>query len=326
MEQDFTHQPVMLDKCLEILDHSLDTPRFAIDCTLGLGGHSEAFLQKFPSLFLVGIDKDEEALEIAKKRLDKTGRIAFVHDSFANIASIASSFGRSPDFIFADLGLSSLQIDKAARGFSYMSSGDLDMRMDSSSPLSAKEIINFWSQEELERVFKSCQEPRARYLAKVIAEERKNGEISTTGELSSILDAHTPFKERLQTKKRVFQAVRMEVNGEKSDLEKLLTSSLKICHPGSVIMVESYHSGEDKIVKSFFQEGICPKVPPKFPLEPEPYFKDLTRGSLKAGEEETEKNSRSHSVRLRAVEVLEASKRIKIKDYNRKSLNKKVRG
>ncbi|MBQ1299015.1 MAG: 16S rRNA (cytosine(1402)-N(4))-methyltransferase RsmH [Bifidobacteriaceae bacterium] len=301
----------MLDKCLEILDRSLDTPLFAIDCTLGLGGHSEAFLKKFPSLFLVGIDKDEEALEIAEKRLGKSGRIAFVHDSFANIASIASSFGKSPDFIFADLGLSSLQIDKAERGFSYMSSGQLDMRMDKSCDLSAKEIINFWSERELERIFKSCQEPRARYLARLIAEERKKGEISTTGELSEILDSHTPFKERMQTKKRVFQAVRMEVNGEKSDLEKLLGSSLQISHPGSLIMIESYHSGEDKIVKSFFSAGISPKVPPKFPLEPEPYFQDLTRGALKAGEEETEKNSRSHSVRLRAVKVLGASERVK---------------
>jgi 16S rRNA (cytosine1402-N4)-methyltransferase len=190
MEQDFTHQPVMLDKCLEILDHSLDTPRFAIDCTLGLGGHSEAFLQKFPSLFLVGIDKDEEALEIAKKRLDKTGRIAFVHDSFANIASIASSFGRSPDFIFADLGLSSLQIDKAARGFSYMSSGDLDMRMDSSSPLLAKEIINFWSQEELERI---CGD----FFNEFIGARQGNGAMIYKKEVQEILTQIRFTKNRL---------------------------------------------------------------------------------------------------------------------------------
>ena len=311
MEQDFTHQPVMLDECLEILDRSLDTPLFAIDCTLGLGGHSRAFLQKFPSLFLVGIDKDEEALEIAEKKMKESKRIAFVHDSFANLSSISSSFGKSPDFIFADLGLSSLQIDKAERGFSYMSSGQLDMRMDKSSTLSAREIINSWSAEELERVFKSCQEPRARYLARAIVEERKKGEIDTTGRLAEILDSHSAFKDRLQTKKRVFQAVRMEVNGEKGDLEKMLDCALQISHPGKVIMVESYHSGEDRIVKNFFSAGICPKVPPKFPTQPEPYFKDLTRGALKVGEKERGGNSRSHSVRLRAVKVLPASERVK---------------
>lgn len=311
MERNFTHQPVMLDKCLEILDLALDTPLFAVDCTLGLGGHSRAFLQKFPSLFLVGIDKDEEALKIAEKKVGGSGRAALVHDSFANLASIVSSFGKSPDFIFADLGLSSLQIDKPERGFSYMASGKLDMRMDKSSPLSAKEVINSWDQKELERVFKSCQEPRSRFLAGKIAEERKKGEIATTGRLSEILDANTPFKERLQTKKRVFQAVRMEVNGEKAALESLLDAALAVSHPGSVIMVESYHSGEDRIVKNFFSAGICPKVPPKFPIEPEPYFEDLTGGALKAGGEETEKNSRSHSVRLRAVKVLSASERVK---------------
>ena len=232
MEQDFTHQPVMLDKCLEILDRNLDTPRFAVDCTLGLGGHSEAFLKKFPSLFIVGIDKDEEALQIARKRLQGTGRISFVHDSFANLSSILSPFDRAPDFIFADLGLSSLQIDKPERGFSYMSSGSLDMRMDSSSPLTAREIVNSWSQKDLERVFRSCQEPRAKSLARAIAKEREEGEISTTGRLAEILDAHTPFKDRLQTKKRVFQAVRMEVNGEKGDLERLLSSALEAsCWP-----------------------------------------------------------------------------------------------
>lgn len=304
MEQDFTHQPVMLDKCLEILDHNLDTPLFAIDCTLGLGGHSRAFLQKFPSLFLVGVDKDEEALEIAEKKLKKSGRIAFVHDSFANLSSIASSFGKSPDFIFADLGLSSLQIDKAERGFSYMSSGALDMRMNKSSPFSAREIINSWSREELEKIFKSCQEPRAHFLARAIVEERQKGEIATTGKLAEILDAHSAFKDRLQTKKRVFQAVRMEVNGEKADLENLLNAAFQISHSGTVIMIESYHSGEDRIVKSFFSAGIRPKVPPKFPIEPKPYFKDLTGGALKAGKEENRANSRSHSVRLRAVKVL----------------------
>lgn len=311
MEQDFTHQPVMLDKCLEILDRSLDTPLFAIDCTLGLGGHTQAFLQKFPSLFLVGIDKDEEALEIAAKKLQKSKRVAFVHDSFANLSSIASSFEKSPDFIFADLGLSSLQIDKAERGFSYMSSGALDMRMDKSSALSAREIINSWSQEKLEKIFKSCQEPRARFLAKTIVEERKESEIATTGRLAEILDAHSTFKERLQTKKRVFQAVRMEVNGEKADLEKLLNSALHISHPGTVIMVESYHSGEDRIVKSFFSAGVRPKVPPKFPVEPKPYFEDLTKGVLKVGEEEGRQNPRSRSVRLRAVKALPALEMVK---------------
>ena len=311
MEQDFTHQPVMLDKCLEILDRNLDTPRFAVDCTLGLGGHSEAFLKKFPSLFLVGIDKDGEALQIARKRLEKTGRIAFVHDSFANLSSILSSFGRDPDFIFADLGLSSLQIDKAERGFSYMSSGALDMRMDPSSPLTAREVINSRSRQGLEEIFRSCQEPRAGILARAIVREREKGEISTTGRLAEILDANTPYRERLQTKKRVFQAVRMEVNGEKGDLERLLASSLEASRPGTVIMVESYHSGEDRLVKRFFASGISPSVPPKFPVAPEPYFEDLTRGALKAGEGEVASNSRSHSVRLRAVKVIGRPERVK---------------
>lgn len=311
MEQDFTHQPVMLDKCLEILDRNLDTPRFAVDCTLGLGGHSEAFLKKFPSLFLVGIDKDPEALEIAEKRLKGTGRMAFVHDSFANLSSILSSFGRAPDFIFADLGLSSLQIDKAERGFSYMSSGDLDMRMDSSSPLTAKEVINTYSQKDLERIFRSCQEPRANFLARAIVEEREKGEISTTGRLAEVLDAHTPFKERLSTKKRVFQAVRMEVNGERGDLERLLDACLISSRPSTVIMVESYHSGEDRLVKRFFAAGTAPFCPPKFPVAPKPYLEDLTHGALKAGQEEMEANSRSHSVRLRAVKVLRRPERLK---------------
>ena len=234
-----------------------------------------------------------------------------MHDSFANLSSILSPFDRAPDFIFADLGLSSLQIDKPERGFSYMSSGSLDMRMDSSSPLTAREIVNSWSQKDLERVFRSCQEPRAKILARAIAKEREEGEISTTGRLAEILDAHTPFKDRLQTKKRVFQAVRMEVNGEKGDLERLLSSALEASKIGTVIMAESYHSGEDRLVKRFFSAGTSPKVPPKFPVAPEPYFEDLAHGALKAGEEEVGQNSRSHSARLRAVKLIRRPERVK---------------
>lgn len=308
------HDPVLLDDCVRLMVPALQSDgALAVDGTLGLAGHALAFLQAAPRFHLVGIDRDQEALDFAARRLkDHSGRVTLVHSSFDHLSDILRARGiREVSAVFLDLGLSSLQIDERDRGFTYSADAPLDMRMDSSTGLTAADILARYDERTLERIFREYgQERWARKIAWAIVERRGRDPLVTTGQLSRLVDDVVPRKGRAagNPAKRVFQALRIEVNGELDELAGVLPQILSHLALHGRIVIESYHSLEDRIVKSFFRLGdTVADVPPGLPVVPdglEPYFKDLTHGAIKADAREVERNPRSSSVRLRAVELI----------------------
>ena len=272
------HLPVLLDDCVNLMAPALEHENaIAVDCTLGLAGHSIAFLKAAPQARLIGIDRDSEALGLAAERMEREGladRFIPVHAAFDQLDQVlADQDIERVDAVFMDLGLSSLQIDETDRGFSYSHDAPLDMRMDVSQPLTAERILATYDAAELVRIFKEYGE------------------------------AHRPAG---NPAKRVFQALRIEVNGELDKLASTLPQAANRLHVGGRLVVESYHSLEDKTVKSFMAQGLRVDVPaglPVIPPDAQPFFTDLTRGAVKADEHEIAANPRSASVRLRAVEV-----------------------
>lgn len=319
------HQPVLLKECVNLVTENLlenckennQTP-VIVDGTVGLGGHDEAFLEACSDCLLVGIDRDEEALQFATSRLERfSNRFIPVHDTFGNISAILNRLATENSIpstqvaaVFLDLGISSLQLAQRDRGFSYSVDEPLDMRMNPQDPLTAADIINTWDSEQLTHIFREYgQERWSAPIAKAIVEDRQNEPFKTTSQLSSLIDRVVPKKNRPagNPAKRVFQALRIEVNSELSLLKSVLPQIVEHLQLHGRIVIESYHSLEDKIVKTFFAQGIHPFIPaglPVIPSEYEPYFKDLTRGSLMASDREKESNPRSASVRLRAVELV----------------------
>jgi 16S rRNA (cytosine1402-N4)-methyltransferase len=317
------HIPVLLDECVKLVvgeasdSHSLHSPKVVVDCTLGLAGHTQAFLQKDRGVRVIGIDRDVHALELARQRLDEAGlaeRFTPVHSSFDQFDHVLDSLGIDQvDRVFMDLGLSSLQIDDADRGFSYSVDSPLDMRMDDSGEgpqLTASEILNTYPLQDLTRIFQEYGEEKfSRLIARAIVERREEVPFLMSLQLVDLVDEVVPKAGRPagNPAKRVFQALRIEVNGELEQLAATLPKIALRLKVGGRIVVESYHSLEDKTVKKFFAQGLTADVPPGFPVIPagqEPYFSDLTHGAVKADEEEVRKNPRSQSVRLRAVELI----------------------
>ncbi|NMN01686.1 16S rRNA (cytosine(1402)-N(4))-methyltransferase RsmH [Bifidobacterium panos] len=311
------HQPVLLDDCVRLVTGGLEgkTEPVIVDCTLGLAGHATAFLKAAPTARLIGIDRDAEALQLATQRMRDEGlesRFTPVHAAFDEFDAALDERGVGRiDAAFMDLGLSSLQIDETERGFSYAHDAPLDMRMDVSQSLSAERVLAEYDERDLSRIFASYGEERfARPIARrIVAYRTQEGPLKTSAQLNALVDDVVPKAHRPagNPAKRVFQALRIEVNGELDKLARTLPQIALRLRQGGRLVVESYHSLEDKTVKSFMARGLKADAPANMPVVPDeaqPFFKELTRGAIKADEAQIANNPRSASVRLRAVELV----------------------
>lgn len=305
------HTPVLLDRCIELLAPALEREGAVfVDATLGMGGHSEAFLERFPGIHLVGLDRDQDALKIAGERLARfKDRIALVHTVYDGIAAAVKSAGfEAADGILFDLGVSSLQLDVADRGFAYSQDAPLDMRMDQTTGPMAAHVLETYSEGELRRIFERYGEEKlsGRY-ARAIIKARETAPIERSGQLVEILVAATPYAAQRtgHPAKRVFQALRIEVNGELAVLERAIPAALDILPVGGRIVVLAYQSLEDRLVKRALAGATASTSPAGLPVElPEhaPRFRLLVKGAELASDEERTQNPRATPVRLRAAE------------------------
>ena len=307
------HTPVMLERCVALLTPSIErsSSPIVVDATLGMGGHSEALLERFPRLRIVGLDRDKEAIAIASNRLERFAkRINVVHAVYDEIAEVLSELGISGvDGILFDLGVSSLQLDQVERGFSYAHTAPLDMRMDNSTGMTAADVLENYEKSQLIRILKVYGEERfASRIAENIIKARTAGSLRTTTDLADLVKASIPAPARRlggNPAKRTFQAIRIEVNQEIEILKRALPKALGATKVGGRLVVMSFQSLEDKIVKEIFQEASESKSPRELPVEIESLkakFALVFRGSEKASEVEIKENSRAQSVRLRAIE------------------------
>ncbi len=317
-ESDHGHVPVLLDRCVELLAPALTRRSpdgdgaVLIDATLGAGGHTERFLTQLAGLRVIGLDRDPTALRIAGERLAPFGdRVLLVRTRYDGIEDVLGGDQRVPHVqgILFDLGVSSMQLDRTERGFSYAADAPLDMRMDPDAPLTAAEVVNTYDERALTRVLREFGEERfASRIAARIVRRRAREPFATTGELVELLYEAIPAPARRtggHPAKRTFQALRIAVNGELDSLRDALPAALSALAPGGRIAVMAYQSLEDKIVKNQFAAATASRTPPGLPVElpgHEPEFIALTRGAERAGPEEIELNPRSASVRLRALE------------------------
>jgi 16S rRNA (cytosine1402-N4)-methyltransferase len=294
------HIPVLLNETLSLFEEMQEG--YFIDCTCGFGGHSEAILKAHPNIKLIALDQDIEALNFAKKRLEKFGdRVEFYH---SRASKILEKFADLPIAgILADIGVSSYQLDERKRGFNF--EGDvLDMRMDQSQEFSAKDVVNFYSLNELEKIFKEYGEERYyKKIAQKIIERRKEKKFTSSKELADFIASFIPRK-KIHPATQVFQAIRIEVNQELVELEAILDKSLKIANNGTILSIITFHSLEDRIVKQTFKEWskecICPSD--AFRCEcgrNNAKGKILNKKPLVATKEEILLNPRSRSAKVR---------------------------
>ncbi len=308
------HAPVTLERTIELLAPALEAEGAVfVDGTLGLGGHSEAFLERFPKLTLVGIDRDTNALVLAGERLARfKDRIHLVHAVYEEIEDVLDELDiKSAQGILLDLGVSSMQLDEADRGFAYSYEAPLDMRMDASTGQTAADVVNTYSEQDLARIFKEFGEERyAKGVARAIVEARKTTPFTTSTQLAGLIAKVIPFipgKSSGHPAKRVFQALRIEVNGELEVLERTMPASIRSLSVGGRIVVLSYHSLEDRIVKQALVAAANSSAPLELPFElPEhaPVLRLLVKGAEPATAEEIAINPRAASVRLRAAEKI----------------------
>lgn len=306
------HVPVLLERVVALLAPALVEPgSVLVDGTLGMGGHSEALLERCPRARLVGIDRDPEALELAGRRLAPFGdRVTLVHAVADRLPQVLAGLGlEHVQGVLLDLGVSSLQLDEESRGFAYAHDAPLDMRMDPTEGPTAAEVLNTYPLEELVRVLREYGEERfARRIAAAVVREREREPFARSGRLVDLVRAAVPAPARRtggNPAKRTFQALRIEVNGELEVLERALPAAVGALAVGGRIVVESYQSLEDRIVKRVLAEGARSTTPVDLPVElPEhaPELRLLTRGAETADEAETAANPRAASVRLRAAE------------------------
>ncbi len=310
------HEPVMLHRCLELLRPGIQDNSIVIDATLGLGGHTEALLTTHPDLTVIGFDRDPVALELASERLSKFGsRFRGVLATYDQIESVLAELGiHSVQGVLFDLGVSSMQLDSAERGFAYAQDAPLDMRMDQSHGLTAAELLASASEEELSRIFRVYGEERfANPIARAIVRQRSVAPIQTSSELNRIVEAVVPKAPGKQTghpAKRVYQALRIAVNDELSILSSAIPQAIAALAVGGRIVVMSYHSLEDAIVKQAFQSAATSTTPIELPVElpgSGPRLRVITKGVERASEIELSQNPRAASARLRAAEKLEAA-------------------
>ncbi|PWH06785.1 16S rRNA (cytosine(1402)-N(4))-methyltransferase [Brachybacterium endophyticum] len=310
------HAPVMLQQCIDLLAPALQDPdSLYVDATLGMAGHAVAVLDACPNARLLGIDRDTAALDLARTRLEAAGhadRIDLVHATYDQIPEVLAERGRSASAVMMDLGLSSFQIDTAERGFSYASDAPLDMRMDpASGGPTAADLLAELDQKELSRILRVYGDERfAPRIARTIVTERAEHPLRRSADLVALLDRAIPAASRAHgghPAKRTFQALRIAVNDELTILTRAIDGALDGVAVGGRVVVESYHSGEDKIVKAALGRRTRSSAPPDLPFELEehrPTFRALTRGALQADDDERQNNPRSASVRLRAAERL----------------------
>ncbi len=308
------HVPVLLERCVDLLGPALDASgAVAVDATVGLGGHSEALLTRFPGLRLVGLDRDLQALELAGARLAPYGeRVCLVHAVYDELARVLTDLDlvRVQAVLF-DLGVSSLQLDDRGRGFAYAQDAPLDMRMDQSQGGTAAEVLNTYSVAELARVLRDYGEERfAVRIAQALVRERDVTPFTGTARLAELVRSAIPAATRRtggHPAKRTFQALRIEVNAELAALERALPAAVAAIAIGGRIAVLSYHSLEDRLVKRVLVAGASSTAPHGLPVvlpEHEPTLRLLTRGAEQPSDEEVAANPRAASARLRAAERL----------------------
>lgn len=305
---EFKHISVLLSESIKGLNIRKDGTY--VDCTLGGGGHSLEILKNLEGGRLIAIDQDIDAIEASKKRLSQYSNVTYIHDNFENLGSIIDNEApEGVDGIIMDLGVSSYQLDNPQRGFSYMNDAPLDMRMDRDGSITAYDVVNGYSEEELFRVIKDYGEERfASRIARNIVKAREKEKIKTTLELSDIIKKSIPARDRREgphPAKRTFQAIRIEVNRELTILKKTIEDGIKRLKPGGRYTVITFHSLEDRIVKNVFREQsdpcTCPKNMPCV-CGLKPTVRLISRKAIEAGREELEVNPRARSARLRICE------------------------
>ena len=307
---EFNHVSVLLNECIENLNIKPDG--IYVDGTMGGAGHSLEIVKKLSEKgMLIGIDRDEEALAVAKERLKKFNNVKYVHDNHDNIDEIIKNLNiKGVDGILLDLGVSSYQIDEKTRGFTYMDDGPLDMRMDKSQKLTAEYIVNNYKEQDLARIiFEYGEEKFSRKIARNICEYRKNKKIETTGELVKIIEKSIPGKFREKNShpaKRTFQAIRIEVNNEIEPLYNTIKNSITALNSKGRLCVITFHSLEDRMVKKAYVDAegkcTCPKDLPYCVCGNVSLGKIITKKPILPTEKEMQENSRSRSAKLRVFE------------------------
>lgn len=309
----FQHKSVLLDESIKYMQAK--PGETFVDATLGGAGHSLAFLSTLmPGGLLIGIDQDQEALDyVATKLALYKDNVILVHDNFSNIKEIFSKLKiEKADGIFMDIGVSSHQIDKAERGFSYIQDADLDMRMDRSSSLTAKEVLNTYSLEDLHRIIKKYGEENwAKRIAEFIVEKRRDELIERTSQLVAIVEAAIPVKAREKGShpaKRTFQAIRIEVNKELEVLERAIDNAFELLNPGGRLGIITFHSLEDRIVKEkfnyFTKDCLCPPELPICVCDKKKEGELINRKPIIASAEEIKYNPRAKSAKLRLIKKI----------------------
>ena len=311
------HISVMRDTCIDLLTPAInksETP-VVVDATLGLGGHSEALLESNPNLVLIGIDRDLDAIVKAKNRLVKyENRAMLSHAIFDEITDVVNSFGfEQVDGILFDLGVSSMQLDQSDRGFSYSQDAPLDMRMDRSTGITASEIVNTYAPGELVRILRTYGEEKfATRIVENIVKERAKAPLNSTAQLATLVKESIPAATRRtggNPAKRTFQALRIETNDELGAVSRAIPQALELLKVGGRLVVMSFQSLEDRIVKEIFAQATTSGTPRDLPVDLPEFaakFALVVRGSVLPSEAEIAANSRAQSVRLRAIERLAA--------------------
>ena len=315
------HEPVLLERCLDLLAPAIEgaagsaaapgpAQPVMIDCTLGMGGHTEAALERVATLKVVGIDRDPEAIALASARLSRFVAVQATYDAVSRVAREHSVRAEGTvDAVLMDLGVSSLQLDEASRGFSYARPAPLDMRMDQGSGMTAQDLLAHADAAELTRILRTYGEERfASRIAAAIVRRRESGDpVASTQDLAELVRQSVPAPARRSgghPAKRTFQALRIAVNAELDVLERAVPRALNSLRVGGCLVVESYQSLEDRIVKRALAHGATSRAPQDLPVVPEgdrPYLELLTNGAEKADARELDHNPRSAPVRLRAA-------------------------
>jgi 16S rRNA (cytosine1402-N4)-methyltransferase len=308
----YTHVPVLLAEVIHWLAPALSEGGVAIDSTLGGGGHAEALLRASPKSKLLGIDRDDRALEASRRRLEKFGdRVRLVKGNYADLRKFLTDDEPVKAILF-DLGISSPQLDSPERGFQYRGEHRLDMRMDSSNPKTAAEIVNTYPERRLAEVLRKYGDEKfAGRIAKAIVKRRQKVPFETGGELAEVVKEAIPAATRRtgpHPARRTFQALRIEVNDELGSLEKAVPEAIDVLEPGGRVVAISYHSGEDRILKKALNDGArgctCPPDLPVCVCGRNAIVRVLTKKAVRPSDEEVQNNPRAKSARMRAAERL----------------------
>lgn len=306
---EFNHKPVLLNECIEGLNIKPDG--VYVDGTLGGAGHSREIVNRLSDQgLLIGIDRDEEALAAAKEKLKEYKNVMYIHGNHDEITALLESHEIDKvDGILLDLGVSSYQLDEKSRGFSYIGDNDLDMRMDKSQKLTAKEVVNTYSEEELSKIlFEYGEERFSRSIARNICIEREKSEIKTTADLVKIIEKSIPKSKQKDghPAKRTFQAIRIEVNDELRPLYNTVMSCIKLLKNGGRLCIITFHSLEDRAVKQAYVDAMgkctCPKELPYCVCNSKSYGIIINRKPIVSTKEELQTNSRAQSAKLRIFE------------------------